>query len=257
PVLLRVRLPAGERPRLLLALRHFARARRALLSLLWSTRSRLIGDVPHTLTFPRAVASVPLGVPTDLRTFERRRSPMRYTVQLTVAAAAAVAGALLLACGEGTAPSSQQAQVLAAEQEQLGAMVHSDFGPAGAAGRTGAGRLQIPRLARAPALAPGRDGRGCEPPDRDRDGREGVPQRYAARGGHRPGGPVRRHEPRAAVPAGGHGEGGRGGHQHDQLGVHPAELPVPACAACRDQRNQLASPEDDRQRRWHVRAQLD
>src|SRR6266702_2614151 len=55
---------------------------------------------------------------------------MRYTIQLTVAAA--VAGALVLACGEGTAPSSQQAQVLAAEQEQLGAMVDSDFGGAGA-----------------------------------------------------------------------------------------------------------------------------
>jgi hypothetical protein len=55
---------------------------------------------------------------------------MRYTVQLAVAAA--VAGAVALACGEGTAPSSQQAQVLAAEQEQLGAMVDSDFGAAGA-----------------------------------------------------------------------------------------------------------------------------
>src|SRR6184192_2984250 len=69
---------------------------------------------------------------------------MRYTVQLTVAAAAAaVAGALLLACGEGTAPSSQQAQVVAAEQDQLGAMVDSDFGAAGPtatdAAPTGAG----------------------------------------------------------------------------------------------------------------------
>ena len=54
---------------------------------------------------------------------------MRNTVQLAVAAAAAVA----LACGEGTAPSSPQAQVLAAEQEQLGAMVDTDFGAAGAA----------------------------------------------------------------------------------------------------------------------------
>ena len=53
---------------------------------------------------------------------------MRNTVQLAVAAAAAVA----LACGEGTAPSSQQTQVLAAEQEQLGAMVDTDFGAAGA-----------------------------------------------------------------------------------------------------------------------------
>src|SRR5438046_5162432 len=63
---------------------------------------------------------------------------MRNTVQLAVAAAAAVA----LACGEGTAPSSRQAQVLAAEQEQLGAMVDSDFGAAGATATdagTGAG----------------------------------------------------------------------------------------------------------------------
>jgi len=56
---------------------------------------------------------------------------MRYTLQLAVAAA--VAGAAALACTEGTAPSSPQAQVLAAEQEQLGAMVDSDFGAAGAA----------------------------------------------------------------------------------------------------------------------------
>src|ERR1700751_1720859 len=55
---------------------------------------------------------------------------MRYTFQLAVAAA--VAGAVVLACGEGTAPSSPQAQVLAAEQEQLGAMVDSGFGAAGA-----------------------------------------------------------------------------------------------------------------------------
>jgi len=55
---------------------------------------------------------------------------MRYTFQLAVAAA--VAGAVALACGEGTAPSSPQAQVLAAEQEQLGTMVDSDFGAAGA-----------------------------------------------------------------------------------------------------------------------------
>jgi hypothetical protein len=53
---------------------------------------------------------------------------MRNTVQFAVAAAAAVA----LACGEGTAPSSQQAQVLAAEQDQLGAMVDTDFGATGA-----------------------------------------------------------------------------------------------------------------------------
>src|SRR5207248_5593229 len=40
-VLRRVRCPARERPRLLLALRRLARVRRALLSFLWSARSRL------------------------------------------------------------------------------------------------------------------------------------------------------------------------------------------------------------------------
>ena len=56
---------------------------------------------------------------------------MRHTVQLTLTAA--VAGLALAACGEGTAPTSEQAQVLAAETEQLGAMVDSDFGAPGAA----------------------------------------------------------------------------------------------------------------------------
>ncbi len=55
---------------------------------------------------------------------------MRITVQWTVAAV--VAAAAVVACGEGTAPASDQAQVLAAEQAQLGAMVDSDFGAAGA-----------------------------------------------------------------------------------------------------------------------------
>jgi len=32
------------------------------------------------------------------------------------------------ACGEGTAPASEQAEVLAAEADQLGAMVDTEFG---------------------------------------------------------------------------------------------------------------------------------
>ncbi len=57
---------------------------------------------------------------------------MRRTVHLTVAAALAALAAA--ACNDsGTAPSSEQAQVLAAEQDQLGAMVDSDFGSSGAA----------------------------------------------------------------------------------------------------------------------------
>ncbi|PYO69703.1 MAG: hypothetical protein DMD69_01860, partial [Gemmatimonadetes bacterium] len=55
---------------------------------------------------------------------------MRTTLHL--AAAAALAGLVALACSEGVAPSSDQTQALAAEQEQLGAMVDRDFGATGA-----------------------------------------------------------------------------------------------------------------------------
>src|SRR5436853_2293371 len=54
---------------------------------------------------------------------------MRRAIRLVIAAA--VAG--LAACGDGTAPASGQADVLAAEADQLGAMVDTDFGAAGAA----------------------------------------------------------------------------------------------------------------------------
>jgi len=54
---------------------------------------------------------------------------MRRAIRLVIAAA--VAG--LAACGEGTAPASGQADVVAAEADQLGAMVDTDFGAAGAA----------------------------------------------------------------------------------------------------------------------------
>ena len=57
---------------------------------------------------------------------------MRTTFYLTVAAALAALAAV--ACSEsGTAPLSEQARVLAAEQEQLGAMVDTGFGVVGAA----------------------------------------------------------------------------------------------------------------------------
>ncbi len=55
---------------------------------------------------------------------------MRQTVQFTLAAALI---GLAAACGEGTAPASDQAQVLAAEADQLGAMVDTEFGVSGAA----------------------------------------------------------------------------------------------------------------------------
>jgi hypothetical protein len=55
---------------------------------------------------------------------------MQKAIHLMIAAA--VAG-LAAACGEGTAPASGQADVLAAEADQLGAMVDTDFGVAGAA----------------------------------------------------------------------------------------------------------------------------
>jgi len=67
----------------------------------------------------------------DRVNFERGDAHMRNTVQLTLTAA--VVGLALVACGEGTAPASDQAQVLAAEAAQLGAMVDSDFGASGAA----------------------------------------------------------------------------------------------------------------------------
>lgn len=60
---------------------------------------------------------------------------MRNTVRLALTATLVVA---LGACGEGTAPASEQAQVLAAESEQLGAMVDSNFGVSGAAGTAAA-----------------------------------------------------------------------------------------------------------------------
>jgi len=56
---------------------------------------------------------------------------MRHTIEITLAAA--LVGLAAVACTEGTAPSSDQAQVLAAESDQLGAMVDTDFGVAGAA----------------------------------------------------------------------------------------------------------------------------
>ncbi len=55
---------------------------------------------------------------------------MRQTVQLTLAAALI---GLAAACGEGTAPAFDQAEVLAAEAEQLGTMVDTEFGVPGAA----------------------------------------------------------------------------------------------------------------------------
>ena len=56
---------------------------------------------------------------------------MRQTVHLTLAAA--LIGLAAAACGEGTAPASEQAEVLAAEVDQLGAMVDTEFGVPGAA----------------------------------------------------------------------------------------------------------------------------
>ena len=56
---------------------------------------------------------------------------MRQNAQFTLAAA--LIGLAAAACGEGTAPASGQADVLAAETDQLGAMVDTDFGAAGAA----------------------------------------------------------------------------------------------------------------------------
>lgn len=56
---------------------------------------------------------------------------MRHTIELILAAA--FIGLAAAACNDGTAPATDQAQVVAAEAEQLGAMVDTDFGAAGAA----------------------------------------------------------------------------------------------------------------------------
>jgi hypothetical protein len=71
----------------------------------------------------------------DLPDLDRRRASMRQTVQLTLVSALI---GLAAACTEGTAPASEQAQVLAAEAEQLGAMVDTEFGIPGAAGSAAA-----------------------------------------------------------------------------------------------------------------------
>jgi len=71
---------------------------------------------------------------------------MRHTVQLTLAAALI---GLVAACGEGTAPASEQAGVLTAETDQLGAMVDTEFGVPGAAATATAGGSAI--LAAPPA----------------------------------------------------------------------------------------------------------
>src|SRR4029077_12645009 len=92
--------------------------------------SRPPGLLAH-LNIIHGCTSVPLGVRDDVPNFERRRSLMRHTIGLTLAAA--LVGLAAVACTEGTAPSSDQAQVLAAESDQLGAMVDTDFGVAGAA----------------------------------------------------------------------------------------------------------------------------
>ena len=57
---------------------------------------------------------------------------MRHSIELTFVAA--LVGLAAVACSnEGTAPVTDQAQVIAAESDQLGAMVDTDFGAAGAA----------------------------------------------------------------------------------------------------------------------------
>src|SRR5881628_545766 len=71
-----------------------------------------------------------------VKTSGEEKRHMRKAIRLMIATA--VAG-LAAACGEGTAPASGQADVLAAEADQLGALVDTDFGAAGAAATATAG----------------------------------------------------------------------------------------------------------------------
>ena len=75
---------------------------------------------------------------------------MRQTVQFTLAAA--LIGLAAAACGEGTAPASEQAEVLAAEADQLGAMVDTEFGVPGAAATAAATSTGSGNLAGPPAV---------------------------------------------------------------------------------------------------------
>jgi hypothetical protein len=68
---------------------------------------------------------------------EEETPDMRKTGYRMVAAA--IVGLAAVACNEDLAPSSDQAQVLAAEQEQLGAMIDGDFGAVGAASTAAVG----------------------------------------------------------------------------------------------------------------------
>src|SRR5437773_6618138 len=118
-----MRPPPRDRAGLLRAVRHGARARSPLLPFVWGAGRRLTSPTSWRLYRSECGFDVP--------DFDRRRASMRQTVQFTLAAA--LIGLAAAACGEGTAPTSGQAEVLAAEADQLGAMVDSDFGAAGAA----------------------------------------------------------------------------------------------------------------------------
>src|SRR5438128_2557077 len=133
-------------------------------------------DGSHTLTSPTSWRLYRSECGFDVPDFDRRRASMRQTVQFTLAAA--LIGLAAAACGEGTAPTSGQAEVLAAEADQLGAMADST------------------------ALAAELDGGGCEPADRHGHRREDLSQRHAARRGHRCERAVRRGQPHPPVPCG-------------------------------------------------------
>src|SRR6266545_3771364 len=118
-----MRSPPRDGARILRAVRHGPRARRPLLSFVRGARRRL--------TSPPAPRLYRSECGFDVPRLRQASASMRHTVQFTLAAA--LIGLAAAACGEGTAPASGQAEVLAAEVDQLGAMVDTEFGVPGAA----------------------------------------------------------------------------------------------------------------------------
>src|SRR2546428_27329 len=172
---------------------------------------------------------------------------MPNTFRLT--AAAGFAALAVVACNDGgTAPLSDQAQVLAAEQDQLGAMVDTSFGTAGAALSADPAGATATTADTAPTFW----GRLRVVPGGPR-----APKRRFARGGPGPARAPERPEPPPGVPGGRRGKVGDRRDEHDRRWVHAAQLRVPARASRGRARHQLAPGADGRQRRRDVPALMD
>src|SRR5207245_1266097 len=140
-------------------------------------------------------------------------------------------GLAAVACSnEGTAPATDQAQVIAAESDQLGAMVDTDFGAAGAAATSASTEPAGSGLSAALTTS------GADTAPTFWGRLRVVP------------GAARRDESHLAVPPGRYGEGRSRGDQHDRFGIYTWELRVPPRASRECAEHDLASSADGRQR---------